>query len=162
MIGKRLAILLGMAAGAVWAVAVVWLPQRAGLPFIPAPIAVPGALIAPGLVTGVMIAVLAARRFFDAGLIDGTDFAAGSRAWLDQRVLSNTTEQLVLALVVWPFVASSLGGAVVLAMGLAFALARLAFWAGYHLWAPLRAFGFAASFYPTVLAAVWSVVAWAV
>ncbi len=162
MTAKRALIALGMAAGMAWALVLVWLPQRMGLPFIPAPIAVPGALIAPGLVMLAMIAVLAARRFFDAALIDGADFTPGSRAWLDQKVLSNTTEQLVLALVVWPFVATSLGGAVVLAMGLGLALARLAFWLGYHLWAPLRAFGFAASFYPTVLAAVWSVVAWAV
>jgi uncharacterized membrane protein YecN with MAPEG domain len=75
-------------------------------------------------------------------------------------VLANTSEQLLLALVTWPFVAMTLGGAVVMVMGVGFALARLAFWAGYHLSPPLRAFGFAATFYPTVLAAIWSIVAW--
>ncbi len=158
---KRRAVGIGMGAGMVWALAVVWLPQRMGLPFIPAPIALPGALIAPGLVTLAMVARLSARRFFDDALIHGADFTPGSPAWVDQRVMSNTAEQLVLALVVWPFVAASLGGAVVLAMGLGLAVARLIFWAGYHLWQPLRAFGFAASFYPTVLAAIWSVLAWA-
>ncbi len=161
MKGKRLLILLGMGLGALWAFAVVWLPQRMGLPFIPAPIAVPGALIAPGLVMLAMIGRLAARRFFDDATIDGADFVPGSGGWVDRQVLSNTTEQMVAALVVWPFVAASLGGAVVLAMGVALALARLAFWAGYHLSPPLRGFGFAASFYPTVLAALWSVLAWA-
>jgi hypothetical protein len=161
MNGKRRLILLGMGLGALWAFAVVWLPQRMGLPFIPAPIALPGALIAPGLVMLAMIGRLAARRFFDDDTIDGADFPPGSGGWVDRQVLSNTTEQMVAALVVWPFVAASLGGAVVLAMGFALALARLAFWAGYHLSPPLRGFGFAASFYPTVLAALWSVLAWA-
>ena len=41
-------------------------------------------------------------------------------------------------------------------LGVAFAVARLAFWAGYHMAPPLRAFGFAATFYPTVLVALWA------
>ena len=109
-----------------------------------------------------LIGRLAQRRFFDDAIIDGQDFEPGSPAWIDQRVLANTTEQLVLALAIWPFVALSLGGAVVLVMGFAFGLARLAFWVGYHVSPPMRGFGFAATFYPTVVAAVWSVAAWAV
>lgn len=157
---KRAAILIGMGAGALWALAVVWAPQRAGLPFLPPQLALPGALVAPGLVLIALIGRLAQRRFFDDSLIDGAGFAPGSAAWVDQRVLSNTAEQLLLALVTWPFVALTLGGAVVVTMGIAFALARLAFWAGYHAAPPLRAFGFAASFYPTVLAVLWSLLAW--
>ncbi len=156
----RPTIVFGMMAGALWALAVVWVPQRPGLPFLPAPLALPGAFFAPGLVMVAMIGRLALRRFCDDTIIDGADFEPQSRAWIDQRVLSNTTEQLVLALVIWPFVALSLGGGVVVVMGIAFALARLAFWIGYHLSAPLRGFGFAATFYPTVLAAIWSLVAW--
>ena len=64
---------------------------------------------------------------------------------------------MVLALVLWPFAMTSLGAVTVIAMGLAFGVARLAFWVGYHLSPPLRAFGFAASFYPTVLATLWSI-----
>jgi uncharacterized membrane protein YecN with MAPEG domain len=157
---KRGQIALGMAAGALWALAVVWGPQRADLAFLPAPIAVPGAFVAPGLVMLAMIGRLAQRRFFDDAIIDGNDFVPGTAAWVDQRVLSNTTEQVVLALLIWPFVALTLGGAVVLVMGAAFGIARLAFWVGYHRAPQLRAFGFAATFYPTVLAALWSLVAW--
>ncbi|WP_424984506.1 MAPEG family protein [Microbulbifer sp. S227A] len=153
-------IALGMVAGAVWALAVVWGPQAPGLPFLPPPLALPAAFIAPGLVMIAMVGRLAQRRFLDDTIIDGEDFPPQGPARIDQRVLTNTTEQLVLALVTWPFVALSLGGVVVVAMGLGFAVARLAFWGGYHLSPPLRAFGFAATFYPTVLAAVWSLVAW--
>lgn len=158
---KRLVIMISIIAGALWSLAVVWGPQLANLPFLPPQLALPGAFIAPGLVTFVMIGRLAGRRFFDDAIIDGQDFIPGSTAWVDQKVLSNTIEQLVLALVVWPFVALSLGGAVVLAMGFGFAIARLLFWIGYHISPPLRGFGFAATFYPTVLAAAWSVLAWA-
>lgn len=157
---KRIQILIGMALGMAWAIALVWLPQRAGLPFIPAPVALPGALILPGLVMAAMIGRLAARRFFDDAIIDGEGFSPKSGAALDQKVLTNTVEQLVLALVIWPFVANSLGGAVVLALGFGFAVARLLFWIGYHLSPPLRSLGFAATFYPTLVAAIWSVLAW--
>lgn len=158
--GKRPKIAIGMAAGLVWALLLVLWPQRAGLPYIAAPLALPGAFVAPGLVLIAMIGWLAQRRFLDDAIIDGEDFAPRSRAWIDQHVLSNTTEQMILALVTWPFVAMTLGGAVVIVMGVGFALARLAFWFGYHLSPPLRAFGFAATFYPTVLASVWSLVVW--
>jgi len=159
---KRPKILIGMAAGALWALAVVGGTQLADLPFLPPPLALPGAFFAPGLVLIAMIGRLAQQRFFDDDIIDGADFEPGSRAWINQRVLSNTMEQLVLALVIWPFVALVLGGAVVLVMGLAFAVARVAFWIGYHMSPPLRGFGFAATFYPTILAAVWSLAVWVV
>ena len=48
------------------------------------------------------------------------------------------------------------GPGVILCLGLGFAVARLAFWGGYHLSPPLRAFGFAATFYPTLLVAIWA------
>ena len=64
------------------------------------------------------------------------------------------------ALAIWPFVANSLGGAVVMALGFGFAVARVLFWIGYHISPPLRSLGFAATFYPTVVAAIWSVLAW--
>ena len=64
-----------MAGGALWAVALVWLPQRADLPFIPAPVALPLAFLAPGLVLAAMIGRLAQRRFFDDEIIDGAPFA---------------------------------------------------------------------------------------
>ena len=158
--GKRALIFGGMALGLIWAVAIVWLPQQLDLPFIPAPVAVPGALVAPGVVMLLVIGRLAQRRFFDDDLIDGQPPEPGTGASVDQRVLTNTVEQIVLALAIWPFVANSLGGAVVLALGFGFAVARVLFWVGYHISPPLRSLGFAATFYPTIVAAIWSVLAW--
>ena len=155
---KRRKIAIGMAAGAVWAVAVlvgaatfVQLPVFALMPTIMT------AFLAPGLVTIAMIGRLAQRRFFDDAIIDGEAFSGA--AAIDQRVLSNTVEQLVLAMAVWPAAAVLLGAegpGVILVLGVAFAVARLAFWVGYHMAPPLRAFGFAATFYPTVLVALWA------
>jgi uncharacterized membrane protein YecN with MAPEG domain len=158
--GKRGEILLGMAIGLIWAVALVWVPLRLNLPFLTPMLALPGAFVGPGLVLALLIGRLAQRRFFDDSIIDGEAFVSGSPAEIDQRVLTNTTEQLVLALILWPFVALSLGGAAVLVLGCNFALMRLLFWGGYHLSPPLRAIGFAGTFYPTVVAALWSAVAW--
>ena len=155
---KRRKIAIGMTAGAVWAVAVlvgaaifVQLPVFALMPTIMT------AFLAPGLVTIAMIGRLAQRRFFDDAIIDGEAFSGA--AAIDQRVLSNTVEQLVLAMAVWPAAAVLLGAegpGVILVLGVAFAVARLAFWVGYHMAPPLRAFGFAATFYPTVLVALWA------
>jgi MAPEG family len=157
---KRQVIAVSMVAGVLWALAIVWGSQAANLPFLMPQLALPAAFFGPGLVTIAMIGRLAQRRFFDYAIIDGQDFVQGSSGWIDQKVLSNTIEQLVLALVIWPFVASSLGGLIVLIMGFAFVIARLLFWIGYHISPPMRGFGFAATFYPTVLAAIWSVLAW--
>ncbi|MGV6846994.1 MAG: MAPEG family protein [Marinibacterium sp.] len=159
---KRGKILVGMGAGALWALVLVWLPQTIKPPFFPLNTAIIGALVPGGLVMLALVARLAQRRFFDDAMIDGEMYPPGSAAEIDQRVLTNTAEQLLLAVVLWPFVALTLGGLVAICLGIGFALARLAFWVGYHLSPPLRAFGFAATFYPTVLATLWSVVWWAV
>lgn len=157
---KRPQILIGMALGALWGVVVTGLPQWLGLPYIPAPIALPGAFLAPGLVLALIIGRLAQRRFFDDAIIDGEPFAPGTAAEIDQRVLANTVEQLVLALAIWPFAAVTLGGAVAITLGLSFALMRVLFWAGYHLSPPLRGLGFAGTFYPTVIAGIWAAAVW--
>ncbi|MFC4667793.1 MAPEG family protein [Seohaeicola nanhaiensis] len=157
---KRGTILIGMAAGALWALAVVWGAQRAGLAFMTPLVGVPLAMAPVGLVMTLMIGRLAQRRFFDDRVIDGDAFPPGSPGWVDQRVLSNTAEQALLALLIWPFVALTMGGQVAVVLGLAFALARLLFWIGYHLSPPLRALGFAATFYTTVLAGLWSLAVW--
>ena len=150
----RMTILIGMAGGALWAVAVLIIGAQ-----IPVPIGfiqpvLMGALFAPGVVLALMIARLAMRRFMDPDVVDGDMFLPGTGGDLDQRVLQNTLEQIALALCIWPLVGFFLGAGTVLALGLGFALARLAFWAGYHLSPSLRSFGFAATFYPTVAAAV--------
>ena len=115
------------------------------------------AFFAPGLVLALMIGRLAQRRFFDDTIIDGGPLKGVAE--IDQRVLQNTVEQLVLAAAIWPAAAVILGaqgpGAIAV-LGLGFAVARLAFWAGYHRAPAMRAFGFAATFYPTVLVALWA------
>ncbi|KZY33083.1 hypothetical protein A3731_03710 [Roseovarius sp. HI0049] len=155
---KRRKFAIGMAAGVVWAVAVlagaalfVELPVFALMPTIMS------AFLAPGLVMIAMIGRLAQRRFFDDAIMDGGPLSGAAE--IDRRVLVNTVEQLVLAMAVWPAAAVLLGNqgpGVILGLGVAFAVARLAFWAGYHVAPALRAFGFAATFYPTVLVALWA------
>jgi MAPEG family len=159
--GKRGQILFGMAGGALWGILVCATPVLMDLPYLPAALALPGAFLAPGLFLALVIGRLAQRRFFDDAIIDGNPFPAGSGAELDQRVLTNTVEQLVLALLLWPFVAMSLGGAVAIALGASFALMRVVFWIGYHLSPPLRGLGFAGTFYPTIIATLWAFAAWA-
>ena len=158
--GKRQKILIGMAAGALCALAVGWGGQKLSFGFSPLPVILPLVMVPAGLVMLLMIGRLAQRRFFDDAIIDGEDFTPGSPAWVDQRVLANTTEQALLALLIWPFAGLTLGPSVIIIMGVAFAVARIAFWVGYHISPPLRAFGFAATFYTTVLAAVWSLMVW--
>ena len=153
---KRIKIGLGMALGGLWALAIVVVPGMGPQPFVPINLAVIYALLPGGIAMLLMIARLAARRFFDDAIIDGEPFPAGSGAAIDQRVLTNTMDQMALAVLLWPFVATGLGAVTVIVMGIAMGVARLAFWLGYHVSPPMRAFGFAASFYPTVLAVVWS------
>ncbi|MGI9394303.1 MAG: MAPEG family protein [Boseongicola sp.] len=158
---KREKILVGMAIGALWALAVVALPSLVpSSVFVPLNVAIIVGLLPGGLFLLLVIGRLAQRRFFDDDIIDGEPFVAGSDADIDQRVLTNTIEQLVLAVVTWPFVGVVLGGVAVIALGIGFGIARMAFWIGYHQSPPLRAFGFAASFYPTIAASVWSVLVW--
>lgn len=149
---KRRKILIGMAVGAIWAVLLIWLSGRVAQPFIPLDLALIYAFAPGGVVMLAIIGRLAQRRFFDDAIIDGETFVAGSPADIDQRVLTNTFEQMVLALLLWPMVANALGAETVIAMGISMGVARVLFWVGYHLSPPLRALGFAASFYPTVFA----------
>ncbi len=157
MMTRRKKILAGMVLGALWSVAVVWLPGFGPQPFIPLNLALIYAFVPGGLFLLLVIGRLAQRRFFDDVIIDGGPLTPGSAAEIDQRVLVNTVEQMVLALLLWPFVATGLGAVTVIVMGVALGVARIAFWIGYHLSPPMRAFGFAATFYPTALATVWTI-----
>lgn len=153
---KRARILLGVAFGLVWSVAVVWLPGQGPQPFIPINLALIYAFLPGGMFMALLAGVIAMRRFFDDDIVDDARFAPGSRAEKDQRVLTNTVEQMVLALLIWPFVSTVLGAVTVIVMGVTFVIARVFFWAGAQFSPSLRAFGFAASFCPTLLAAIWS------
>ncbi len=159
---KRRHILFGMAAGAVWGVALVWI----GTAFVNLPIfsftwTLALSFLFPGLFLAAVIGRIAQRRFFDDAIIDGEPMTGAAE--IDQRVLQNTVEQLALALALWPVTGHVLaveGPGVVLMLGIGFAVARVAFWVGYHLSPPLRAFGFAATFYPTLIAVGWAVLWW--
>ena len=153
---KRGTMLSGGIAGTLWAIMVVWLPGQGPQPFIPLNLALVYAFMPAGVVMMLMIGSIALRRYANDELIDGEPPARGSPADIDQRVLRSTTEQSVLALLLWPFVITVLGAVTVIAMGFSFAVARIAFWVGYRAAPPLRIFGFAASFSPTVLATLWS------
>ena len=153
---KRGRILIGMALGAVWAVLLVWLPGRGPQPFIPLNLALIYAFAPGGVIMLLIVGRLAGRRFFDDAIIDGEAYPPGSGGEIDQRVLTNTVEQMALAVLLWPLVATSLGAVTVIAMGVSMGVARILFWIGYHISPPLRSLGFAASFYPTVLATLWT------
>lgn len=149
--------LLGCGLGLIWSVALligagvfVQIPVFALIPTIMT------AFFAPGLVAAVMVARIALRRFFEVDTGLGTLSEAGE---LDRRVLQNTVEQLVIAAAVWPAAAVLLGPAgpgVIIVLGLGFAVARVLFWVGCHRSPLLRSVGFAASFFPTVLVALWA------
>lgn len=147
---KRAKILIGMSLGGLWAALVIWLGP------IWKDVGLGTALAVAGFCAGLplvgMIARLAQRRVFDDSLIDGGPLTGAAR--IDAQVLSNSLEQVVLAACTWPLAGLVLGSGTVLTLGVGFALARLAFWIGCHLAPPLRAFGFAATFYPTVFSAL--------
>ena len=153
---KRRQILAGMGIGAIWAILLGWLPGQGPQPFIPLNLALVYAFGPGGLVLLLVIGRLAGRRFFDDEIIDGEAFRPGSAADIDQRVLTNTSEQMLLAVLLWPFVAMQLGSVTVIALGISLGVARVLFWVGYHLSPPMRAVGFAATFYPTVFATIVS------
>ena len=148
--------LAGGIVGTLWSLAVVWLPGQGPQPFIPFNLALIYAFLPVGLVHMALIGRIALRRYANDELLDGSAPAPGSPADIDQRVLRSTSEQALLALLLWPFVATSLGSVTVIAMGLSLGLARIAFWIGYRTRPPLRIFGFPASFYPTVVATLWA------
>ena len=157
---KRKSIVTGMIVGLIWSAGLLWCAASfVSLPVFTLMPTIMTAFLPPGIVMLLMAGRLAQRRFFDDELIDGERFAPDSAAAIDQRVLSNTVEQLVLALCIWPASAVILAGdgpGVIVVLGLNFAIMRLLFWGGYHASPPLRAFGFAASFYPTALVALWT------
>ena len=157
--GKRALILAGMGAGAVWALAAVPLSRMlASLVQMPLLEALALAFLPSGIVLLLMIGRLAQRRFFDDRIIDGDPYQPGSTAEIDQRVLRNSVEQLVLSLALWPFIGMALGAGAILLLGISFGVTRLMFWLGYHVSPPMRAFGFAAGFYPTITLLVFALV----
>lgn len=113
------------------------------------------AALAPALALAFCIARLAAHRFHTPADLDGSGMTEGTRqARLLQALLQNTLEQLVLAVPVyaaWGALAPARWlGVLPVAAGM-FLLGRALFFVGYARGARGRAFGFALTFYPTVL-----------
>jgi len=104
------------------------------------------------------VARLARHRFFTPEDINGSGLVAGTdTASLLQALIQNTLEQAVLAVPVYfccaiVFPIEYLG--TVVAGGAMFLIGRISFFLGYQYGAPSRAFGFAFTFYPTVLLAI--------
>ncbi len=108
------------------------------------------------------IANVARLRFFSEQDIAGSSAAAASdKVRVAGAILQNTFEQVGLAFATHLIVAAtfSSSGAVIVALGCLFAIGRLLFWIGYKHGAKGRAFGFALTFYPNVLALLASAVA---
>ncbi|WP_299645817.1 hypothetical protein [uncultured Jannaschia sp.] len=110
------------------------------------------ALSMAGLALVAGIGLAAAIRHF-LGPIDGGGPAAGTRLDLTLRYVTNTTEQTLafsLAGVACLFADESLAQRLLPVMGVWFVIARAAFFLGYRIRPVLRAFGFAATFHPTI------------
>lgn len=112
-------------------------------------------LILPSLFIIVSIGRLAKFRFFSPEDIDGSGLTSGTNeALILQSLLQNTLEQLVIAFAVytaWCLLMPSSWLSVVPLCSLLFAIGRVCFFKGYNHGAPARAFGFALTFYSTVV-----------
>lgn len=118
-------------------------------------------LLVPGAALLIGIAMTANRRFFSSEAIDGTRAPESRFLEVNLRYNQNTIEQTVLVVVAWPVLAlflprEQLGLIPVLAV--LFGFGRIAFWIGYLIAPWARAFGFALTFYPTVVAFVYAIV----
>ncbi|WP_313536062.1 MAPEG family protein [Sphingomonas sp.] len=101
------------------------------------------------------IANVARLRFFSEQDIAGSGGQqASERVRIANAILENSFEQAVLAIVTHLIVAATFAGSTPLVAALAclFAIGRLLFWTGYKRGASGRAFGFALTFYPSVVA----------
>jgi hypothetical protein len=104
----------------------------------------------------VMIARIAAMRFFSAADIDSSGGSTPSSQVINARAgLQNTLEQAVIAAPAHLALATLLPARILVVIPIAivlFGVGRALFWAGFAWGAAARAFGFALTFYPTVAA----------
>ena len=113
------------------------------------------------VLAAMIVAQMAARFWF--GTFDPTAGRDGRFLRINQRVITNSVEQLAIlipAMLALVAEASPLRMPQVLALPLVFALARLVFWAGYLVTPMLRGPGMAASFAATLCALVWAIAVW--
>lgn len=147
------------ALGGVVALTVVFLPSQGLWPRVE--LFSMSALLAT-ITLVVSIARLAGHRFFTPQDIDGSGLTSGTtRAKLLQSLLQNTLEQLAIAVPVyaaWAVLAPERLLLVMPACAALFVVGRSLYFWGYARGAAHRAFGFALTFYPTVVMLVCAIV----
>ena len=150
--------LVGGALGLVWAIGVVWVGATSiKLPIFALTPTLLLVFLGPGFILGFMILWFKVRRL--RSVESNNDPASES----DTRVLRDTVEQTVLALCLWPaigFLAADDGPGLLVALGIAFPVARFAYWVGFQNSPAVRVFGFTATFLPTFTALLWAVGIW--
>lgn len=113
-----------------------------------------------GILACLILAIgnLARHRFFTPADIDGSGLTGGTdRAHVLQAILQNTLEQAVIAVIAhlfWAAVMPFGAQAAIPVAAVLFVIGRICFAAGYAGGAGARAFGFALTFYPTVVLTV--------
>ncbi|MDQ2780205.1 MAG: MAPEG family protein [Pseudomonadota bacterium] len=109
----------------------------------------------PAVILFFCIARLARHRYFTAEDIDGSGLTDGSRKARElQAILQNSLEQLALAVPVYlafGLLAPGFAVSMIPMAAIMFFVGRVLFMIGYSRGAPSRAFGFALTFYPTVI-----------
>jgi hypothetical protein len=112
-------------------------------------------ILLPAAMLCVCIARLAKHRFFTPEDIHGSALTSGTdKAKLLQALLQNTLEQAAIALPIYIAAAIIVPPhllSLVPAAGALFVVGRMFFFGGYQKGAPSRAYGFALTFYPTIL-----------
>jgi hypothetical protein len=101
------------------------------------------------------IAIIARHRFFTPADIDGGGLTNGTeRVRIFQATLQNTIEQTVLAFpihLIWIVTMPRQWQSIVTLASMFFLIGRVFFWRGYASGAAARSFGFALTFYPSLL-----------
>lgn len=98
------------------------------------------------------IFAVAGERLFSKASIDGSN--ADKKIEVNSRYIQNTLEQLILLFISQMTLCLYLNSytlRIIPIFVIWFIIARICFWVGYHRMPISRAFGFAATFYPTVV-----------
>lgn len=104
------------------------------------------------------IIIVATERFCTPTAIGGENLASNIKITINVNYIQNTLEQFVLLFVAHLTIASLLSSEQLKLIPILvslFLFSRLCFWIGYHKNPTSRAFGFAASFYPTAFVLIY-------